>query len=40
MTKIVIVDRNGSLQTINSKQITKDTLYKKCKFRGRRHMLF
>ena len=33
MTKIVIVDRNGSLQTINSKQITKDTLYKKCNYR-------
>ena len=33
MTKIVLVDKTGSLETVNIKNISKDVLYKKCNFR-------
>jgi len=33
MTNIVIVNKNSSLTTTNVKNITKETLYKKCNFR-------
>lgn len=33
MTNIVLVDKNGTLSTINIKNVKKDILYKKCNFR-------
>ena len=33
MTNIVIVNKNSTLTTTNVKNISKETLYKKCNFR-------
>lgn len=33
MTKIVLVEKNGTLKTLNAKKLTIDDLYKKCGFR-------
>jgi hypothetical protein len=37
MTSIVLVEHNGNLKQVKSKELTRDTLYKKCGFRTAEH---